>query len=69
MTATQMNMMQRGAEEANNESHQYAQAKAMGEAIGGLTALVAAINRLEQRVASLESEVFHLRHVVNGTQS
>jgi len=57
--------MRRGAREANEESHRTARSRAMGEAIGGLAAFVAAINRLSERVEALG---LRIRHLEQGTQ-
>lgn len=54
MTESQM---QRGAREANEESHRMAQSAAMGRAIGELSAFIVAINRLSAQVESLELRV------------
>lgn len=54
--------MRRGAREANEESDRAAQARSLGEAIGGLAAFAVAINKLEARVAELEADVRDLKH-------
>lgn len=53
--------MQRGAREANAESALAAQSKAMGEALGGMAAFIAAINKLTVRVEALEAKVDKLK--------
>lgn len=59
--------MIRGAREANEESHRTAQARALGEAIGGLAAIIAAINKLTERMEAVEIAL-HLAHGVQSQQ-
>jgi hypothetical protein len=49
--------MRRGADEANAESHRAAQAQKLGAAVGGLMAVVAAINRIEERLTTIERKL------------
>jgi len=49
--------MRRGAREANEESARAAWSRDMGQAIGSLAGLIAAINALTDRVERLEQQV------------
>ena len=60
--------MQRGAREANAESHAIGQSRDLGAAIGGLTAFVVAINKLTERVESLEQQVKELNAATGSTK-
>lgn len=47
--------MIRGAREANEESHRAAQSRAMGEALGSMAAFIVAINKLTERMETVEA--------------
>jgi len=61
-------MMRRGAREANEESRRLAESAAMGKAIGELSAFVVAIHRLSDAVEDLRTRVRRLEEDRYGAE-